>query len=76
MDEHSNSQYVDESLSELEDAQQQSTMEVLFTELCNEWLEKNGMRILLQEVAHSKPKPKYKRQNAKSGSCFFSDNDK
>ena len=36
-------------------------VEELFRELVNEWLEKNGLRIVLEEV---QSRPKYKRQNA------------
>jgi len=36
-------------------------VEELFRELVVEWLDKNGLRIVLEEVSQ---RPKYKRQNA------------
>jgi len=36
-------------------------VEELFRELVMEWLDKNGLRIVLEEVSQ---RPKYKRQNA------------
>jgi len=48
-----------ESEDEMEDFP--PLVEELFRELVSEWLDKNGLRIVLEEVAS---RPKYKRQNA------------
>lgn len=68
MSDTSNQKWEDEisSLEEMEDEVQNSTCEALFREMCQLWLQQNGLKVLLEE-ASSKPKPKYRRQNA---NCF------
>lgn len=73
MDEESNFKYTNKSYMDVQEMEDLDSMEQdfvhtdeLFRELVNEWLEKNGMRILLQEVRDSGRKPVYRRQNAKA----------
>lgn len=53
-----------EDCNSLEEMEEEISV-TLFRELCQTWLEANGLKIVLEEV-NSKPRPKYRRQNAKS----------
>jgi len=59
----------DEYSAEVEDEDLEQMEEdistALFREMCSQWLEANGLRIILEEV-NAKPRPRYRRQNAKA----------
>lgn len=59
----------DEYSAEVEDLELEEMEEdisvTIFREMCQTWLETNGLKIVLEEV-RAKPKPRYRRQNAKA----------
>lgn len=60
--EKSQKNFIIEDMSEEEELTEfPPLVDELFRELVNDWLEKNGLRIVLEEV---RDRPKYKRQNA------------
>lgn len=59
-----------DSISSMEEDAGPSILEVMFAELCLEWLEHNAIRVLNAQMDAAKnKKPPLRRQNASSSTC-------
>lgn len=60
---YTNKSYM-EDVNSLEEMEEDVSVR-LFREMVQSWLEQNGLKIVLEEV-RDRPKPKFRRQNAKA----------